>query len=93
MKNPVINFWPDSPALDSWDLALDNPNWGNNAEASTSSRYKRLRLQLIQAFFDTSPKIEAPRMEENKEIVVYNQKFALQQILEHLHPLTHNPAP
>ena len=32
-------------------------------------------------------------MEENKEIVVYNQEFALQQILEHLHPSTHNPAP
>jgi len=78
MKNPVINFWPDSPALDSWDLALDNPNRGNNAEASTSFRYKSPRLQLIQAFSDTSPKIEASIMEENKEIVVYNQEFVLQ---------------
>ena len=32
-------------------------------------------------------------MEENKEIVVYNQEFALQHILEHLHPSTHNHAP
>jgi len=44
MKNPVVNPCPNSPELDSWDLALDNPNWGNNAEASTSSRYKRPRL-------------------------------------------------
>ena len=72
MKNPLPqsswNLLPSSPALDTWHLNLDNPNWENNVEATTSSGTKMPRLQLIR---NTSPSEEL-----SKEIVVYNQEFA-----------------
>lgn len=49
MKNPMPpnswNFWPVNPSMDTWFLNMGNPHWGNNAEATTSSRYKRPRLE------------------------------------------------
>jgi hypothetical protein len=51
MKEPLPvqswNFVPASSFIDTWFLRVDNPNWGNNAEASTSSGARRPRLQLI----------------------------------------------
>jgi hypothetical protein len=41
MKEPLSsNSWnlvPASSAIDTWFLNVDNPNWGNNAEASSST--------------------------------------------------------
>jgi hypothetical protein len=109
LKGPAVptswRFWPDSEALDSWHLLPDNPLWGNNAEASSSSGPRKPRLQLIQAVppqddpplllqaaVDNPPlplqaAVDMTQMEESgKEIVIYNQEFALKQIIENLHP-------
>jgi hypothetical protein len=99
LKGPAVptswRFWPDSEALDSWHLFPDNPLWGNNAKASSSSGARRPRLQLIQAIppqddppllleaaIDNPPlplpAVDMTQMEESgKEIVIYNQEFAL----------------
>jgi hypothetical protein len=54
MKEPLPvqswNFVPASSFIDTWFLRVDNPNWGNNAGASTSSGARRPRLQLIHPF-------------------------------------------
>lgn len=51
MKNlvPAQNwrFVPDPFLADTWFLRVDNPGWSNNVEASTSSGYRRPRLELI----------------------------------------------
>jgi hypothetical protein len=90
LKDPVPstnwNFRPSSPEMDTWMLATDNPSWGNNAEATTSFGYRRPRLELIQARSTLPPIVEAPRSALNQEIVVYNQEFAIAQIMEQLHP-------
>jgi hypothetical protein len=41
------NTGPISYVPDAWFLNVDHPRWGNNAEASTSSGYRRPILELI----------------------------------------------
>lgn len=89
MKNPVLvsswNFWPDGLALDTWLLRTDNPHWGNNAEAATSSGYKRPRLELIRNDVAQEPNAVL-KSGPGQEIVPYNHSFAVRQILSNLHP-------
>jgi hypothetical protein len=53
MKEPLTmrswNFVPASSINDTWFLYVDNPNWEDNAEASSSSCVRRPRLELISA--------------------------------------------
>jgi hypothetical protein len=59
MKQPLPvqswNFVLASSFAGTWFLRVDNPNWCNNAEASTSSGLRRPRPQLIQP---TQPRTE-----------------------------------
>lgn len=51
MKNPMpVQSWrfvPGRILADTWLLQVDNPAWGNNAEASSSSGHRKPRLELI----------------------------------------------
>lgn len=40
---------PSTDEMDTWLLTVDNPSWGNNAEASSSTGPRMPRLQLIRA--------------------------------------------
>jgi hypothetical protein len=86
MKEPLPvqswNFVLASSFTDTWFLSVDNPNWGNNAEGSTSSGIKRPRLQLIQ------PSLPEPEDEANPSnnsehnsgaLVLYSQVSASNQ--------------
>jgi hypothetical protein len=99
MKNPLLtecwNFWPVGYALDTWHLRTDNPRWGNNAEASTSSRYRRPRLKLIREgsidrseFQSVMETVQTctPQSDSHKDLVIYDHEFAAEQIMKQLHP-------
>jgi hypothetical protein len=53
MKEPLPvqswNFVPATSFANTWFFCVDNPAWGNNAEASSSSGVRRPRLELISA--------------------------------------------
>jgi hypothetical protein len=52
MKEPLPaqswNFVPATSFANTWFFCVDNPAWGNNAEASSSSGARRPRLELIR---------------------------------------------
>jgi hypothetical protein len=52
MKEPLPsnswNFVPTSSAIDTWFLNVDNLNWGNNAEASSSTGVRKPRLEFTK---------------------------------------------
>jgi hypothetical protein len=50
------NFVSASSFPNTWFFCVDNPRWGNNAEASSSSGARRPRLELM----DAPPRIEFP---------------------------------
>jgi hypothetical protein len=82
MKSPLPHSsWNNItllPEPDPWFLNMDNLNWGNNAEASSSAGPRLPRLQLLgKPFVDLQP---------DKQLVLYNQDFARMQILKNLHP-------
>jgi hypothetical protein len=56
--NPTPHFWF---MLDSWFFNVDNPNWGNNAEASSSAGPRRPRPQLLN--YPTGMMMEAPSVQ------------------------------
>lgn len=100
MKSPMPvsswNFWPYGPALDTWSLRTDNPYWGNNAEATTSSGYKRPRLELIGAALVHESKTalnsgQGHETGQEQQIVPYCHSFAVRQILNNLHPQVQSP--
>jgi hypothetical protein len=82
MKSPLPHSsWNNItmlPELDPWFLNMDNLNWGNNAEASSSAGPRLCRLQLLE-----KPFVE---LQPDKQLVLYNQDFARMQILKNLHP-------
>jgi hypothetical protein len=53
MKEPLPaqswNFVPATSFADTWFFCVDNPAWGKNAEASSSSGARRPRLELISS--------------------------------------------
>jgi hypothetical protein len=53
MKEPLPaqswNFVLDSSFADTWFFCVDNPAWGNNAEASSSRGIRMPRLTLISS--------------------------------------------
>jgi hypothetical protein len=53
MKEPLPvqswNFVPATSFANTWFFLVDNPSWGNNAEASSSSGARRPRLEFISA--------------------------------------------
>jgi hypothetical protein len=53
MKEPLPaqswNFVPVASFAETWFFCVDNPAWGNNAEASSSSGARRPRLELISS--------------------------------------------
>jgi len=113
MKTPLPatswNFIPSNFVPDTWFLGVDNPNWGDNASASTSSGYKRPRLELIRNE-NSSPLVVEPEVGPEVGLhamsvngsdntmghgsdsslgqarVPYDQNFAINQILNNLHP-------
>lgn len=104
MKNPAPsinwNFVPSPNERDTWLLAVDNPAWGNNAEASTSTGYRRPRLQLIRTksslssdsdtIMENASEDLADGMGVNNngssslELVEYRHDFAVSQIMRNL---------
>jgi hypothetical protein len=66
---------------------LDDPSFGNNAEASSSYGYKRPRLTPLSTIARERPFFEdtGPNIPEGTSIVLYDQKFAASQILKHIH--------
>jgi hypothetical protein len=56
--NPTPHFWF---MLDSWFFNVDNPNWGNNAEASSSAGPRRPRPQLLN--YPTGMMMAAPSVQ------------------------------
>jgi hypothetical protein len=59
MKEPLLvqswNFVPASSFADTWFFCVDNPAWGNNAEASSSRGIRMPRLTLISSPHSVSP--------------------------------------
>jgi hypothetical protein len=53
MKEPLPaqswNFVPATSFADTWFFCVDNPAWGNNAEASSSRGARKPRLTLISS--------------------------------------------
>jgi hypothetical protein len=93
MKEPLSsNSWNSvhaSSAIDTWFLNVDNPNWGNNVEASSSTRVRKPRLEFIKdAEVDNSDssyiEFDSP-LPESRDLVLYNQDFARKQILVSIH--------
>jgi hypothetical protein len=93
MKEPLSsnswNFVPASSAIDTLFLNVDNPNWGNNAEASSSTGVRMPRLEFIKdSELDNSDssyiEFDSP-LPESKDLVLYNQDFARKQILISIH--------
>lgn len=67
---------------------MDNPSWGNNVEASTSTGYRRPRLELVRNDSAMAPcpnLVAPPRSTINQVLVLYDQEFAVRQILSNLH--------
>jgi hypothetical protein len=100
MKEPLPtnswNFVPASSATDTWFLNMDNPSWGNNAEASSSTGARKPRLEFIRDIeLDSS---DSSYMElgspppESRDMVLYNQDFARKQILISIHGLESSPS-
>jgi hypothetical protein len=74
------NFVPASSAIDTWFLNVDNQNWGNNAEASSSTGVRKPRLEFIKdSELDNSDssyiEFDSP-LPESRDLVLYNQDFA-----------------
>jgi hypothetical protein len=93
MKEPLPsnswNFVPASFAKDTWFLNVDNPKWGNNAEASSSTGVRKPRLEFIKdSELDNSDssyiEFDSP-LPESRDLVLYNQDFARKQILISIH--------
>jgi hypothetical protein len=82
MKSPIPHSsWNNitlMPELDPWFLNMDNPNWGNNAEASSSVGPRLPRLLLLG-----KPAVES---QPDMQLIPYNQDFARMQILKSIHP-------
>jgi hypothetical protein len=59
MKEPLPaqswNFVPASSFADTWFFYVDNPAWGNNAEASSSRGTRMPRLTLISSPHSANP--------------------------------------
>jgi hypothetical protein len=59
MKEPLPaqswNFVPASSFADTWFFCVDNPAWGNNAEASSSRGARMPRLTLISSPHSANP--------------------------------------
>jgi hypothetical protein len=100
MKEPLPttswNFVPASSDIDTWFLNMDNPSWGNNVEASSSSGARKPRLEFIRdSDVDSS---DSSYMElgspppVSRDMVPYNQEFARKQILISIHGLESSPA-
>jgi hypothetical protein len=75
---------------------MDNPSWGNNAEASSSTGARKPRLEFIRdTELDSS---DSSYMElgspppESRDMVLYNQDFARKQILINIHGMESSPA-
>ena len=97
MKNPTPvsnwNFIPDNFIPDRWFLNVDNPRWGDNAHASTSSGYKRPRLEYMGDREESPiPFIHVEEhssvLDKSQALIPYDQEFAVKQILNSLHPGT-----
>jgi hypothetical protein len=93
MKEPLPsnswNFVPASSAIDTWFLNVDNPNWGNNVEASSSTGARKPRLEFIKdSELDNSDssyiKFDNP-LPASRDLIPYNQEFARKQILISIH--------
>jgi hypothetical protein len=93
MKEPLPsnswNFVPASSSKDTWFLNVDNPKWGNNAEASSSTGVRKPRLEFIKdSELDNSDssyiEFDSP-LPESIDLVLYNQDFAGKQILISIH--------
>jgi hypothetical protein len=100
MKEPLPNnswnFVPASSAIDTWFLNVDNPSWGNNVEASSSTGVRKPRLQFIMdSELDSSDssymEFDSPHP-ESRDLVLYNQEFARKQILTSIHGLESSSA-
>jgi hypothetical protein len=68
---------------------VDNPNWGNNAEASSSTGVRNPRLEFIKdSELDNSDssdiEFDSP-LPESRDLVLYNQDFARKQIVISIH--------
>jgi hypothetical protein len=80
MKEPLPaqswNFVPATSFANTWFFCVDNPAWGNNAEASSSSGARRPRLELISTTHsDCAPNqlnLEAS-LEHNNNLVPLSQ--------------------
>jgi hypothetical protein len=80
MKEPLPiqswNFVPATSFANTWFFCVDNPSWGNNAEASSSNGARRPRLELISApHMDRVPNqlILDTVMEPNNNLVPFSQ--------------------
>lgn len=91
MKSPLLvtawnSFFP-APPMEPWMLNVDNPSWKYNNEASTSTSFKSLRLMPMSAPLLENDDMNnvlvesATPVSSGKELVVYDQGFAVQQIL------------
>lgn len=87
MKGPVVqpflNFRPTYGSDTWWNLATDAPWWGNNAEAFTSTAQVTSLPQGSLVVIDQNDNSMA---DKGKEIVLYDARFAVQQIMKNLHP-------
>uniref|UniRef100_K4A297 Uncharacterized protein n=1 Tax=Setaria italica TaxID=4555 RepID=K4A297_SETIT len=96
------NFFPPLFPMKQWFLDVDNPSRGGNAEASTSTGFTIPRLvpinnNSVEEWIPPSNMENTPIEMLNRDIVVYDQQFAIKQIMENLHPLSsipgHSPEP
>jgi hypothetical protein len=69
MKEPLPaqswNFVPASSIADTWFFCVDNPAWGNNAEASSSRGARMPRLTLISSPHSAN----SPNLEPTSQII------------------------
>jgi hypothetical protein len=77
MKEPLPaqswNFVPASSIADTWFFCVDNPAWGNNAEASSSKGARMPRLTLISSPHSANSPNQLDVLERSNNLESTNQ--------------------
>jgi hypothetical protein len=77
MKEPLPaqswNFVPASSIADTWFFCVDNPAWGNNAEASSSKGARMPRLTLISSPHSANSPNQLEVLERSNNLEPTNQ--------------------
>lgn len=84
--DPFMNFRPVKGSDTWWDLATDAPWWGNNAKASSSRAQVVPDAVVFRGFEVADGQINNAMAVGGNELVAYDDDFAVQQILNNLHP-------